>query len=57
MIQPRQRMLVAGLGSLPRLVNRESGANPERPRRGNRVLTGVTPLIAIVGLIEFRSDR
>jgi hypothetical protein len=50
-------MLVAGLGSLPRPANRESGVNPERPRRGNRASTGVTPLIAIVGLIVIRSDR
>jgi hypothetical protein len=36
-------------GSLPWSANRESGANPERPRRGDRVLKGVTPLVAIVG--------
>jgi hypothetical protein len=36
-------------GSLLWSANRESGANPERPRRGDRALKGVTPLVAIVG--------
>ena len=47
-IQRRDKMLVAGLGSLPRPANRESGANPERPRRGNWALTGVTPLMPLL---------
>jgi hypothetical protein len=40
---------VAGPGSLPGPANRESGANPERPRRGDRAQTSVTPLLAIAG--------
>ena len=44
-------------GSLLWSANRESGANPERPRRGDRVLTGVTPLVAIVGPSEARAAR
>ena len=49
-------MLVAGLGSLPRPANRESGGNPERPRRGDRALR-VLPLIAIVDSAVARPDR
>jgi hypothetical protein len=36
---------VAGLGSLPGPANRESGANPERPRRGDRAQEGRYPSI------------
>ena len=52
MIRARHKMLVTGLDSLSRPANRESGAKPERPRRGDRAQTGVTPLIAIVGLAD-----
>lgn len=47
MILPRHEVLVAGPGSLPGLANRESGENPERPRRGDRAKKGVTPQLAI----------
>jgi hypothetical protein len=50
---------VAGPGSLPWPANRESGATPERPRRGDRAQDGkgVTPLSAIVGLASVLPDR